>query len=198
MRITGRDNLAEVFAGLERALALGFQPIKINCVALKGINDDELLDLANLARERPLQVRFIELMPTASPREWPRHFLPVAEMRRRLAILGEMAEATSVATAGPARVFKMRGFVGELGFISSMSEHRCWSCNRLRLTAQGRLRPCLLAEAEVGIKEPLRQGCSDQELAYLIQETMRWKSRRLERLSDRQAYTYRSMAAIGG
>jgi len=197
-RITGRDNLGNVVAGLKLAVALGFQPVKINCVALKEINDDELLDLANLAREHPFQVRFIELMPTASPREWQRHFLPVTEMRRGLAALGEMTEVASGVTAGPARLFKVSGFAGGLGFISPMSQHQCGSCNRLRLTAQGRLRPCLLAEAEVDVKEALRRGCPDTDLATMIQEAMRRKSQRRACLVGDQAYSYRSMAAIGG
>ena len=88
--ITGQDNLGEVLAGLERAVTLGFRPLKINCVVMAGINDDELVDLALLARDHPYQVRFIELMPTVSPRQWQQHFLPMAEVRRRLAVLGPM------------------------------------------------------------------------------------------------------------
>lgn len=198
LKITGRDSLAEVLAGLDRAAALGFYPLKINCVVLKGINDDELLDLAYLARERPFQVRFIELMPTGSHREWQRFFLPVAEIRRRLAVLGELSEALSGTTAGPARIFKVRGFAGELGFITPMSQHHCGSCNRLRLTAQGRLRPCLLAETEVDVKEAVRRGCPDTELAMMIQEAICRKSQRFPCLVGDQAYSYRSMAAIGG
>ena len=88
--ITGKDNLAEVLAGLERAETLGFRPLKINCVVMAGINDDELVELALLARDHPYQVRFIELMPTVSPGRWHRHFLPMEEVRRRLAGLGPM------------------------------------------------------------------------------------------------------------
>ena len=116
-----------------------FNRWKINCVVLAGINDDERLDLALLARDRPYQVRLIELMPTASPREWQSHFLPMAAVRRRLAPLGELVETPSRATAGPARIFRVPGFQGELGFISPMSDHHCTSCNRLRLTAAGQL-----------------------------------------------------------
>lgn len=197
-RITGRDNLGEVLRGLDRAAALGLHPVKINCVVLKGINEDELPDLALLARNRPFQVRFIELMPTASPTEWPRHFLPVAEMRQRLLSLGEMTGVAAGATAGPARLFKISGFAGELGFISPMSEHHCGSCNRLRLTAQGRLRPCLLADAELDVKQALRQGCSDAELASLFREAMQIKRRRPSCCPKGRVATHPSMAAIGG
>ena len=198
LRITGRGNLGDVLEGLECAAALGFQPVKINCVVLKGINDDELLDLALLARERPFQVRFIELMPTASPRGWQSHFLPVAEMRRRLGALGEMTSVALGATAGPARIFKVPGFVGELGFISPMSEHQCVSCNRLRLTAQGRLRPCLLAEGEIDIKKAVRHGCSDQDLASLFREAMQHKANQFGFFLANQNHPSRSMAVIGG
>lgn len=197
-RITGRDNLADVLRGLECAAALGFYSIKINCVVLKGINDDELLNIARLAQDRPFQVRFIELMPTASFQDWQRHFLSVADVRQRLAALGKMTETASEATAGPARLFKVHGFAGELGFISPMSEHHCGSCNRLRLTAQGRLRPCLLAETEIDVKEALRQGCSDENLACLFREAMQRKHRGLLPSGKSQAASHPSMAAIGG
>ncbi len=197
-KITGRDQLTEVLAGLGRALALGFHSLKVNCVVLKGINDDELLDLALLARDRPFQVRFIELMPTASPKDWQRHFLPMAAVRRRLAPLGELAEVASSATAGPARIFQISGFAGELGFISPMSHHHCDACNRLRLTAQGRLRPCLLAGTEVDLKEALRQGGSDEELAALLQEAIQTKHPGIRPSMNQQVSPPRSMAAIGG
>lgn len=197
-KITGRDNLHEVLAGLKRAAALGFHPLKINCVVLKGINDDELLNLALLAREHPFQVRFIELMPMGSRREWQRYFLPMAEVRRRLAVLGKFVEVAPGATAGPARIFQVPGAVGEVGFISPMSAHHCGSCNRLRLTAQGRLRPCLLGELEFDIKEALRSECSDEVLASIFQKAMRFKSVRPEPCVGTQTYPLRSMAAIGG
>jgi len=135
--ITGKDNLQEVLHGLERVAALGFRPLKIHCVVMAGINDDELAELALLARDHPYQVRFIELMPTVWPRRWPRHFLPMAEVRRRLAGLGSMEAVRRQATAGPAHIFRIPGFKGELGFITPISANHCRTCNRLRLTAAG-------------------------------------------------------------
>ena len=163
--LTGSDHFNDVMAGLERAVALGFAPIKINCVVLKDLNDDELLDFARLARERPFQVRFIEFMPTVSRRKWARHFLPVAEVRRVLAALGPGEPVSRENSAGPARIFRFPGFRGELGFISAVSEHQCPECNRLRLTAAGRLRPCLFGARELDLKGPLRQGAGDASLA---------------------------------
>ena len=137
-QITGSDNLPAVMAGLQQAASLGFHPLKINCVVLRGINDDEVLDIARLAREHPFQVRFIELMPTTSQTWWQRHFLSMAEVRRRLAVLGPLEPLIREATAGPARNFRVPGFQGELGFISPMSEHHCRTCNRLRLSSDGK------------------------------------------------------------
>jgi GTP 3',8-cyclase len=199
--VTGQDHFDDVLAGIERAAALGFAPIKINCVVLKDLNDDELLDFALLTREQPFQVRFIEFMPTVDEARWRRHFLPIAEIRQRLASLGALEAVTSstnAATAGPARTFRVPGFKGELGFISSVSDHHCPTCNRLRLTAAGRLRPCLFASPELDLKGPLRQGADDETLARLFEEAIRLKSW----VSPTSALTTpslgRAMVSIGG
>jgi cyclic pyranopterin phosphate synthase len=176
--ITGRDQLGEVLAGLEQAVTLGFGPVKINCVVMAGINDDELLDLALLAREHPYQIRFIELMPTVSPRQWQQNYFPMAEVRRRLGGLGAMAALDRRATDGPAQIFRLPGFQGELGFITPMSAHHCRTCNRLRLTAAGALRACLFGDAEIDLKTALRQGASEARLASLFSEAISQKSAR--------------------
>ena len=196
--ITGKDNLKEVLNGLERASALGFRPLKINCVVMAGINDDELVEIALLARDHPYQVRFIELMPTVSPRRWSRHFLPMAEVRRRLAILGPMDAVPRQATAGPARIFRLPGFQGELGFITPMSAHHCGTCNRLRLTATGALRPCLLGETEIDVKAPLRQGASEAVLASVLTEAISRKFGRLACPPGNFPLQGASMVSIGG
>jgi cyclic pyranopterin phosphate synthase len=102
VQLTGGDCFAAVMAGLERAVELGFHPLKINCVVLKGLNDDELVDFALLTRKKPLQVRFIEFMPTVSQESWASHFLPMAEVRRRLAALGDLTPVAGPAPARPA------------------------------------------------------------------------------------------------
>ena len=196
--ITGSDLFGEVMAGLEAAAALGFNPIKINCVVLKDINDDELVDFARLTRDHPFQVRFIEFMPTVDEAHWRRHFLPVAEIRLRLAELGPLDAVTSPATAGPARTFRVPGFRGELGFISSVSDHHCPTCNRLRLTAAGGLRPCLFASPELDIKGPLRQGASDAALAQLFREAIRLKGCVSPAPTLAAPWLPRSMVSIGG
>jgi cyclic pyranopterin phosphate synthase len=191
--LTGSDNLSEVMAGLDRVTSLGFHPVKLNCVVLKGINDDELLDFALLARDHPYQVRFIEFMPTVSQEQWLPHFFPMEEVRRRLGALGDGIPVGRNATSGPARIFRYPGFQGELGFISAVSRHHCPTCNRLRLTAAGRLRPCLLAAPELDLKGPLRQGADDEALGRLFREAMfRKAGARDEVLSGR------AMVSIGG
>ncbi len=197
-KITGSDNLLAVLAGLEQATSIGFHPLKINCVVLKGINDDEFVDLALLARDHPYQVRFIELMPTISRRQWHRHFIPMAEIRRRLEVLGPLEPVTQGNTAGPACIFHLAGFRGELGFISPMSEHHCSTCNRLRLTAAGKLRPCLMASSEIDLKGPLRQGASDNLLGWLFQEATHLKEGSVGFPFTHYSLTGQSMVSIGG
>lgn len=197
-QITGQDNLGEVLAGLTRAEALGFGPLKINCVVMAGINDDELMEFALLARDHPYQVRFIELMPTVSPSRWQRHFLPLAEVRHRLAALGPMEAVHRRATAGPAQIFRMPGFQGELGFITPISSHHCLTCNRLRLTAAGALRPCLFGDAEIDVKTPLRQGASEGWLASLFAEAISQKSASFSLPPAPFPLHSSSMVSIGG
>jgi GTP 3',8-cyclase len=198
LEFTGSDHFHDVTAGLERAAALGFAPIKINCVALRDLNDDEFLDFALLTREHPYQVRFIEFMPTVDEARWRRHFLPIAEIRDRLAPLGPLEAVAAAATAGPARTFRVPGFRGELGFISSVSDHHCPTCNRLRLTAAGRLRPCLFATPELDLKGPLRQGASDETLAQVFRDAINLKGcvAPTHGLSTNSAG--RAMVSIGG
>ena len=174
--ITGHDRLHQVLAGLWRVVDLGFQPLKVNCVVLKGVNEDELQDFALLARDHPLQVRFIEFMPTVSQERWSRHFLSMDEVHRRLATLGVMEEVPSRPTSGPAHILHPQGFQGDIGFISAVSHHHCQRCNRLRLTASGRLRPCLFSPQELDLKGPLRQGASDQDLCHLFHEAKAMKT----------------------
>lgn len=196
--LTGGDHLPRVLAGLMRALSLGFQPLKVNCVVLKGINDQELLEIARLAKDDPLEVRFIEFMPLAAPERWQAHFLPMSEVKARLAELGPLTPVAADPTAGPAKLYQPAGFRGRLGFISPVSSHHCPTCNRLRLTAAGKLTPCLFAAAELDLKEPLRRGASDAELAHLLQEAARLKSRRPRKDEAAPSAALRAMRSIGG
>lgn len=198
LQFTGGDHLADVLAGIETAAALGFSPLKINCVVLKGLNDDELLEFARLTKDRPFQVRFIEFMPTVEQPRWQEHFLPMDAVRQKLAELGLLSPVPQPATAGPARTFRIPGFKGELGFISSVSDHRCSTCNRLRLTAAGALRPCLFAAPEVDLKTPLRRGATDDTLKSLFREAIRLKQTGVKPVASASPFPGRAMVGIGG
>jgi molybdenum cofactor biosynthesis enzyme MoaA len=179
-------------------VSLGFHPIKINCVVLKGINEDEILDLALLARDHPYQVRFIELMPTVSQQWWQRHFLALPEVLPRLRRLGPLLPSIPEPTAGPARTFRVPGFQGELGIISPMSGHQCSTCNRLRLTADGKLRPCLLAAHELDLKPPLRLGLGDDLLSHLFDKALDLKGGKAIFSLTHSHQPGRPMVSIGG
>ncbi len=169
--ITRGGNLEAVLRGIETAHNVGFSPIKINAVVIKGTNDDEILDFAKLTLEKPYQIRFIELMPIGEAGvDNNDKFVSnnsVMERINRSYTLYPVTENRNL-TDGPARTYRIKGAKGKLGFISPMSHHFCKSCNRLRLTADGHLRACLLSDEEFDLKGPLRAGCSDSELEDLI------------------------------
>jgi cyclic pyranopterin phosphate synthase len=138
----------------------GLAPIKLNVVVMRGINDDEIEDFARLTLERDWQVRFIELMPVGEMREvtWD-HVVPMEEMLQRLEALAPLAPAAPPARSnGPARYFRFSGARGSVGLITPLSHTYCASCNRVRLTADGRLRTCLFGNHEVDLRTPLRDG----------------------------------------
>jgi cyclic pyranopterin phosphate synthase len=174
-QITGHDRLAQVWAAILEALAMGFHPIKLNVVALREINDDELIDLARLSVTHPLHVRFIEQMPLGDARLRTQSPLLTPEIRKRIEALGKLHPVRKEFLDGPAQRFALKGARGEIGFISAISHHFCEQCNRLRLTASGQLRPCLLADHQVDLKTPLRQGATDAELALLIRQAAAFK-----------------------
>ncbi|MBS3757276.1 MAG: GTP 3',8-cyclase MoaA [Desulfobacterales bacterium] len=163
--ITGVDAFERVWQGIEAARTKGIDPIKINVVALNGINDDELTDLAALSFQYPFHIRFIEYMPIGHTRLCDKAPLLYPQIRSRLERLGELLPVARAPHDGPAMRYKFKGAIGEIGFISAVSRHFCNECNRLRLTADGRIRPCLLADIHEDIKTPLRAGRLDTELA---------------------------------
>ncbi|MFC1884573.1 GTP 3',8-cyclase MoaA [Thermodesulfobacteriota bacterium] len=168
-KITGFDGLKKVKTSIMKAWKLGFEPIKINIVVIKGVNDDEILDLARLSIDYPFHVRFIEYMPIGSfePGKEFCH-IPSELIKERLGSLGEIVPVEKSGADGPSERFKIEGAPGEIGFISPLTHHFCEHCNRLRLTANGSLRPCLLYNREVDIKGPMRSGATDNELAAIF------------------------------
>jgi len=167
-RITGKDGFKDAWQGIKAAGEDGFDPIKLNVVALRGTNDDELLDFAKLTFRLPYHVRFIEYMPIGKSRMQFGPPLLVPEIMDQIRSIGQLKSIEKNTDDGPAARFKFEGALGELGFISALSHHFCGTCNRLRLTASGQLRPCLLSDHQLDLKTPLRAGRPDSELAELF------------------------------
>ena len=202
-RITRGGDIHAVLRGIRKVRETGFDPIKINIVAIKGFNDDEVLDFARLTLANPYQIRFIELMPLGTAgAENDGRYLANSVIRERIETLGKLEAVNGgrSKTEGPARIYRLAGGVGEIGFISPVSRHFCHSCNRLRLTADGHLRACLLSDDETDLKGPLRAGCGDEEIGALIRGVIARKPRRHEIACDEDHIKkcMKEMPAIGG
>ena len=153
--ITRRNsNLSDVLAGIEAARSAGLNPVKINVVVMAGINDDELLDFATKTIDEGWHVRFIELMLPVGVSTTAAQLVSVNDIRKRLKPLGELEPCLPSVGNGPARYFRFPHAKGTIGFITPVSEHFCFHCNRLRLTSDGKLRPCLLSEDEIDRGDP--------------------------------------------
>ncbi|MPM22490.1 GTP 3',8-cyclase [bioreactor metagenome] len=169
--ITRRDELSGALAGIDAAYSAGVRPLKINSVLMRGINDDEILPLACLARSRDLSVRFIELMPMGPGKE----YAPVSgrEVLEKLTEeFGIPRRSEEKPGGGPAGYFSFPGFRGKIGLIDAVSHAFCGHCNRVRLTSDGHLKPCLYYDTGCDLRTPLRSGCGDEALRKLIQETV--------------------------
>ena len=196
--ITGRDAFDRVWKGIHLALERGLDPIKINVVALRGINDVEFIDMAKLTLDRPFHIRFIEFMPMGmAGMDIDRQML-TPEIQDRLAPLGELIPVENGHSDGPARRFRLPGAQGEIGFISAISHHFCRTCNRLRLTASGKLRPCLMSDVQVDLNAALRRGCLDDDLRALFFEAIAKKPSAHHLSSHGPAQASAQMCAIGG
>jgi cyclic pyranopterin phosphate synthase len=199
--ITRGGDLARVWDGIRAAMRLGLAPIKINVVAISGWNDKEILDFARLTLQDPLQVRFIEFMPVGISSEWkPERCISGEEIRLRLAAFRplEPIEKKWNGHDGPARIFKFPGSAGEIGLISPISDHFCASCNRLRLTSDGKLRTCLFSDEEMDLKPLLRSGCTEEELEEKLDEALRKKPFRHGIVEGSRKRCHRPMVKIGG
>ncbi len=195
-QITARDEFAAVQAGLQAALESGI-PVKLNCVPQAGVNEGELEDLAALAENRPLQVRFIEMMPIGYGAAMP--CISGPELRQRFARRWpELQPLTEAAFGdGPAVYYTVPGWQGSIGFIAAVHGKFCASCNRVRLTSQGFLRPCLASEAGCDLRALLRSGADDTQLLAAIRETI-WAKPREHHFEDSSVPATRGMYRIGG
>ena len=198
-QITARDDFAAVQAGLQAALDSGL-PVKLNCVPQVGVNEAELETLAALAQEHALQVRFIEMMPIGYGAAMP--CISGPELRERFARrwpeLAPLSPAQEHALGdGPAVYYTVPGWQGSIGFIAAVHGKFCASCNRVRLTSQGFLRPCLASEAGCDLRALLRSGADDAQLLAAIRETI-WAKPREHHFEDSSMPATRGMYRIGG
>jgi GTP 3',8-cyclase len=198
-RITGRDFLAQTLAGIDAAIAAGFEQIKLNCVLMREHNQDQFVPLVEYAGARNLLLRFIELMPVSTDDVLhPASFLPIAEARRIIeARYGALIPEPAFRTNGPSNYFRVPGRDQRIGFIGAMSDlHFCESCNKLRLTCDGKLRPCLGSYLEFDIMKVLRAGATDAELKQFFLDVVERKPEQHDFRSNYQPG--RMMVAIGG
>jgi len=201
--ITNGGDLDAVIRGIARAEEVGFSPIKINTVAISGFNDDEALDFVRLAVDKPFQVRFIELMRVGQQINLGDvgDYMPTSQLIDKIKKKYELEPIKNKKkrSDGPARIFKIKGGRGEIGFINPVSDHFCSTCNRLRLTSDGKLRVCLLNEKEVDFKKALRENCSDAELEKLFWDAVLLKPKQHDLIcTENTLKKCRNMSAIGG
>lgn len=172
-QITRVGSFSQVWEGIEEAEAVGLNPVKINVVAMRGVNDDEVLDFARLTYRKPYHVRFIELMPIGEANaRVEENFVSGDDILRQIHCLGSVRCVPSGRLDGPASMYALEGAQGRIGVIAALSHHFCKTCNRLRLTADGYLRGCLFSDRETDLKTPLREGEDDDHLLNLIEDTI--------------------------
>ena len=197
--ITGRDFHEQVLRGIDAAIAAGFEQLKLNTVLMRGRNEDQLIPLIQFAAQRNLILRFIEMMPVSTTEVLDdRNFVPVNEAKRMIELrYGALIPEAEFRTNGPATYYQIPGRRQRIGFIGAMTNlHFCESCNKLRLTCDGKLRPCLGSYLEFDVMKPLRDGASDQELKHFFLDVV---DRKPEQHDFRRNYQpNRKMIAIGG
>jgi GTP 3',8-cyclase len=191
-RITGVPGLERVLNGIAAATRAGLTPVKVNTVVMRGINDDEIGDFAALTVNDGWHVRFIEIMPIGQTADTL--LVSAAEIRDRLP---GITPDNSITGFGPARMYKLPGATGTIAIISPVTDHFCSGCNRLRLTADGKLRPCLLADGEVDLRTAVRSATAPDELAALIRQAVANKPEH-HHLDEGQSPHARTMTQIGG
>jgi cyclic pyranopterin phosphate synthase len=200
--ITACGRLADVLAGLDAARDAELRPIKINMVVIRGTNDDEIVDFARRTLADSWHVRFIELMPVGNGGpmrdRWRDRVVTAPAIRAQIeAALGTLEAVRPDVGSGPATYYRLPGAAGTVGFITPVSDHFCYQCNRLRLTADGQLRLCLLSDIEIDLRSALRQGAGVREIEALLLDGIQRKPKR-HRLSESRRPKARVMSEIGG
>jgi len=194
-KITRMGKLDDVLKGVEAAKEAGLNPVKVNMVVIRGTNDDEISHFALLTLSDAWHVRFIEFMPFMQHGKKNRFLMPVSEIMARIEALGKL-EPSLPNGVGPARYYRFPGAKGTIGFISPVTDCFCQECNRLRLTADGKLRPCLFSDIEIDLRDPLRQGASVEDIKRLIRQAAASKPEKHKLIAG--VTCERFMSQIGG
>ena len=187
----------DVIQGIAAAREYELNPVKINTVVIAGFNDDEMVELARKSITDGWNVRFIELMPTPGALDNEALFIAAREMKKRLDVLGKMEACMPEVGNTPAKYYRFPGASGTVGFIAPVSEHFCERCNRIRLTSDGKLLPCLLSDAEIDIKTPLRSDADAAEVEKVIQQAVAAKPMQ-HNLGEGRKPKVHTMTEIGG
>ncbi|XP_059375390.1 molybdenum cofactor biosynthesis protein 1-like isoform X3 [Carassius carassius] len=196
--ITRRKGFHKVMEGIEKAIEMGYNPVKVNCVVMRGLNEDELIDFVSLTERKPLDVRFIEYMPFDGNRWNFKMMVSYQEMLDCIKQKWPNLEPVAGEETDTAKAFRVPGFQGQLGFITSMSEHFCGSCNRLRITADGNLKVCLFGNSEVSLRDFLRSGATEEELLHIIGTAVGRKKKQHAGMFNISQMKNRPMILIGG
>jgi cyclic pyranopterin phosphate synthase len=196
-QIAKRDQFDAVMAGIEAALAAGFAPLKINVVVMRGVNDDEILDFIDWAKDRPINVRFIEYMPFPDNKWSTGGLMPYAEMRTLIGSHYDMIPLIGQKNA-VGKDFRLAGHSGTVSFVTSMTESFCGGCNRLRVTADGNIKSCLFHPAEQSLRDCMRAGGTDLDVERLITQAVDGKQAAHPPMEELMTMKNRTMIEIGG
>ncbi|KAH0546128.1 molybdenum cofactor biosynthesis protein 1 isoform X2 [Cotesia glomerata] len=198
-KFTRRQGFNRVLASIDISVQLKYNPVKINCVMMRGFNDDELIDFVKLTKDRPIDVRFIEYMPFSGNNWDEAKMLSFEEMKS--IIKKEFSDFQQLETPpnSTSKAYCVPGFVGQVGFITSMSQHFCYSCNRLRITADGNIKVCLFeGRSEISLRDAMRNGASDDDLESIIGGAVWKKKKQHAGMSNLKSMENRPMILIGG
>lgn len=196
--MTRRKGHHRVIDSINAAVDLGYNPVKVNCVVMRGFNDDEICDFVNLTRDKPINVRFIEFMPFDGNVWNVKKLVPYSEMLDKVGKQFPGLKRLHDHRTETAKNFQIDGHIGTVSFITSMTEHFCAGCNRLRLLADGNLKVCLFGPSEVSLRDPLRCGAGDEELREIIGAAVKRKKASHAGMFDIAKTANRPMIHIGG
>lgn len=196
--ITRRKGWDRVMLAIDKALELDYSPVKVNCVVMRGTNEDELCDFVALTENKNIDVRFIEYMPFDGNKWNFKRLVPYREMLDKISAKYPSLERISDQPHDTSKAYRVEGFRGQIGFITSMSEHFCGSCNRLRLTADGNLKVCLFGNSEVSLRDALRSNLEEEELLSVISAAVKRKKKQHAGMLNLSKMKNRPMILIGG